>query len=74
MQEQAVPMCLKDKPVGKKNGLAEQRALAQTQEKIKYFTFGRREGNSGVLQGCYEVMQKELEGPKPNWNLSGCSC
>lgn len=35
-------MCLKDTLVGKKNDLAEQGALTQTQEKIKYFTLGRR--------------------------------
>lgn len=74
MQEKTVPMCLKDKPVGNKNGLTEQVTLAETQEKINYFTFLSMGGNSGVLQRCCEVLQEELERPEAKWNLPGYSC
>ena len=50
----------KDKAVGKKTSLAEQRALAGTQEKTESLRpLEEGEGNSGGLQGCREVMQGE---------------
>jgi len=48
----------KDEPVGKKTGLAEQRALAGTQEKKESLCPLEEEaGHSGGLQGYCEVMQ-----------------
>ncbi len=51
----------KDMAAGKMTGLAEQRALAGTQEKKKreFITFEEEAGNSGGLQRCCEVMQRE---------------
>lgn len=50
----------KDKPSGKKIDLAEQILLSGIQEEKREFsTFGRKGGNSGGLQGWFEVMQVE---------------
>jgi len=52
------PHVLKDKLVGKKTGLAEQRAMAGTQEKKESLCpLEEVEGNSGGLQGCCEVTE-----------------
>lgn len=50
----------KDKSSGENTDLSEQRLLAGTQEaKGEFSTFGRKNSNSGGLQGCSGVMQLE---------------
>ena len=51
---------LKDKPAGKKTGLAEQRALAGSQEKKESLrTLEAGGGHSGGLLGYHEFTQGE---------------
>jgi len=53
---------LKGELAGKKTGLAEWRALSESQEnKESLWPLEKGAGNSGGLQGCCEVMQGENE-------------
>lgn len=59
---------LKDKSLGKKMGLTEQRALAGTQgrKRESLRTLEEEAGHSGGLQGYREVMQqKDLKDQSP---------
>lgn len=56
-QYQAISM-LKEKPAQKTTGVAEQKALAQTQGKKKSLSALEKGAGSSGLQGCHELMQE----------------
>ncbi|KAK4818656.1 hypothetical protein QYF61_017264 [Mycteria americana] len=57
------PHVLKDELVGKKTSLAEQRALAGTQEKKRVYDLWKK---GQATQEDYKDVVRKLEGPKPN--------